>query len=98
MWANFDTLPRCALVVLAAAIAIAAGIVLAQRTPSAAPPGGADNSQDYWTPERMRKAKPLMPTVPGKPGSAPEAPQANPPGPPQGAPGGKPSGENGAAR
>jgi hypothetical protein len=98
MCTKSDWLPRRALVVLAAAAAIGAGIVLAQRPPSAAPPAGADNSQDYWTPERMRKARPLMPVVPGRPVSSPDGtPQANPPGPPQGAPGGKPLSENGTS-
>ena len=50
--------------------------------PSQARPGG------YWTPERMREAKPAMPTVPGTPqsGSWTSAPG----GPSGGAPGQEP--------
>jgi hypothetical protein len=50
-------------------------------------------SDDYWTPERMKNAKPMpMPTVPdpslrkGQPGS-PEQPAEAPPGEPGAAPG-----------
>jgi hypothetical protein len=50
--------------------------------PSPAGPGG------YWTPERMREAKPAMPTVPGTPqsGSWTSTP-SGPSGPSGGAPG-----------
>jgi hypothetical protein len=58
---------------------------LAQNGASQTAPPSQTDSGNYWTPERMREAKPAMPTVPGTPrdGSAISGPS----GPPGGAPG-----------
>jgi hypothetical protein len=58
--------------------------VLAENGASQAAPGPQSDS-GYWTPEKMRSAKPQMPTVPGTPKSGSAV--SRPSGPTGGSPG-----------
>jgi hypothetical protein len=69
------------LVFAASAIAVAAP-AQAQGAVQTAP--GSQAGSGYWTPERMRSAKPAMPTVPGTPQSGSWT--SGPSGPSGGAP------------
>ena len=58
---------------------------LAQNGASQTAPPSQARPGEYWTPERMREAKPAMPTVPGTPQSgswtsAPSGPSGGAPG------------------
>jgi hypothetical protein len=55
---------------------------LAQNGASQTAPPSQARPGEYWTPERMREAKPAMPTVPGTPqsGSWTSAPSGGAPG------------------
>ena len=69
---------------------------LAQNGASQSAPPPQTNSGSYWTPERMREAKPAMPTVPGTPrgGSAISGPSGPPGGVSGEAPQVKPNPDN----
>jgi hypothetical protein len=58
---------------------------LAQNGASQSAPPPQTGSGSYWTPEKMREAKPAMPTVPGTPRGASAI--SGPSGPPGGASG-----------
>ncbi len=83
---------RLALVVLMAAPVAGPGTALAQTTQSVTPSPGKPDPDSYWTPERMRAARPLpMPALPGQPVPAPGPARPRPAGLPQGATAGKPT-------
>jgi hypothetical protein len=71
-------------------LALAAWVIAATR-PALAENGASQNAphsqadSGYWTPEKMRSAKPLMPTVPGTPES--RSAVSRPSGPAGGSPG-----------
>ena len=69
---------------------------LAQNGASQSAPPPQTGSGSYWTPERMREAKPAMPTVPGTPrgGSAISGPSGPPGGVSGEAPQVKPNPDN----
>jgi hypothetical protein len=76
-----------AMLALVISTVVVARPILAQNGASQiAPPSQA--SSGYWTPERMRSAKPAMPTVPGTPQSGSWT--SGPSGPSGGAPGKEP--------
>jgi hypothetical protein len=76
------------LVVLGAALAavVVPGVLFAQTPPSVTAPAGEADSPAYWTEERMRKARPHMPTVDGRRGSGPSSVPPTSAGPPEGSP------------
>jgi hypothetical protein len=75
------------LVFAASAIAVAAP-AQAQGAVQTAP--GSQAGSGYWTPERMRSAKPAMPTVPGTPQSGSSTSTSGPSNPIGGGPGQEP--------
>jgi hypothetical protein len=52
---------------------------LAQNGASQTAPPPQTGPAQYWTPEKMREAKPAMPTVPGTPQSSSSTPGPNAP-------------------
>jgi hypothetical protein len=77
-------LPLLTMLMLAAWVIWVARPTLAENGASQAAPGPQSDS-GYWTPEKMRSAKPLMPTVPATPESGSTV--SRPSGPTGGSPG-----------